>query len=195
MKPLFTISPPVKEQPSALPKGAIVSSDAKKFHSLVNYGNQRIAEVFPEKLTPSDHYHWVSLGGWSMYHFIAYVLNTTGPAHLTFSTWAISEQSARSLVLWKEHGSLLSINGILDLRARTRHEGAYHLISGHCNRLVLAHCHAKVTIIKNQDWCVSILGSANFTENPRIEAGIITSAPEVGEFHLQWMEKAIIDHL
>jgi hypothetical protein len=194
-KPLLTISPHNFTEPPKPVKGSIIPATAGRFHALVNSGNQNIADIFPKQLSGGDQYHWVSLGGWSMYHLIAYVLETTGPAHLSFSTWAISEQSARSLVLWKENGQLLSINGILDVRARTRHEAAFHLISGHCNRLVLAHCHAKVTVLYNQSWHVTILGSANFTENPRIEAGIITSEPQIGQFHLQWINHALNDHL
>lgn len=190
MKPLFNLPPLTAEKPEN-PKGEIVAAAGKKFHSLVNTGNKNIADVFPQFISPEHHYHWVSLGGWSMYHFVAYVLNTTGPAHLAFSTWAISEQSARSLVLWKDQGKLLSIDGILDVRARTRHEAAYHLISGHCRQLVLAHCHAKVTVLHNAKWCITILGSANFTENPRIEAGVLCAQPEVGQFHLQWIKNAI----
>ena len=196
LRPLIQLPAATDKVEESQEKGKILSvGEPKRFHALVNKGNKNVEDVFPPTIQKGDNFHWVSFGGWSMYHLISYVLKTTGPAHLLFSTWAISEQSARSLVLWKESGQLLSISGILDIRARTRHEGAYHLIHGHCNHLVLAHCHAKIAVIYNQDWHITILGSANFTENPRIEAGILTSNDEVGVFHQNWLNNQINEHL
>lgn len=193
MKPLFLI--PSHQAPAQPSKGAVVASNPTRFHGIVNSGNKNIQQVFTAPLEPNQQYHWVSHGGWSVYHLIAHALQYTGPVHMAFTTWAISEQSARSLVLWKENGQLLSISGILDIRAKTRHIEAYHLISSHCKQLSLAHLHAKVVVLHNQHWCVTILGSANFTENPRTEAGIIDSQPHVGQFHLTWINNLLNQQL
>jgi hypothetical protein len=51
----------------------------------------------------------------------------------------------------------------------------------------LTTCHAKIVVLQNQQWSVAIVGSANFTNNPRIEAGIVSTERAVGDFHRDWM--------
>jgi len=43
----------------------------------------------------------------------------------------------------------------------------------------------------NDSWAISCVGSANFTNNPRIEAGHISTARNVAEFHADWSRAEI----
>ena len=55
------------------------------------------------------------------------------------------------------------------------------------NDIKAAKCHAKVTVIQNETWGISIVSSANYTRNPRIEAGVICNSKEIAEFHKNWI--------
>ena len=46
---------------------------------------------------------------------------------------------------------------------------------------VIAPVHAKVTVIGNKDWKISVCGSVNFTSNPQPERGVIQCIPEIYE--------------
>jgi hypothetical protein len=56
-----------------------------------------------------------------------------------------------------------------------------------------AKCHAKVTVIENDEWGISIVGSANYTRNPRIEAGVLFTCRNVAVFERDWIERELAD--
>jgi hypothetical protein len=49
-------------------------------------------------------------------------------------------------------------------------------------------CHAKLLVVINKDWAVSVTGSANLTKNSRLEAGVISCTPAIANFHKSWIE-------
>jgi len=55
----------------------------------------------------------------------------------------------------------------------------------------VSSCHAKAFALINDSWAISCVGSANFTNNPRIEAGHISTARNVAEFHADWIRAEI----
>jgi hypothetical protein len=42
-------------------------------------------------------------------------------------------------------------------------------------------------VIENDEWSITINGSANYTNNPRIEAGCIIPLKASAEFHRKWI--------
>ena len=194
MDPLFLINHQtfVSAQPRQAPSGSATKlAPGNRFFALKTRANQQIEAIFPAQLEQNAHYHFISNGAFSLHNLVGHIINTTGPVHMAFSTWAISESSARALVGFVSDGSILSIQALLDTRAKSRHDSAYHLISGHCQHITMAHCHAKVSLFWNDKWQVSIIGSANYTENPRIEVGTIYTIPQVLQFHKNWLLNAI----
>ena len=59
------------------------------------------------------------------------------------------------------------------------------------NKIVMTSIHAKVTVIRSPAGSVTITGSANWTQNPRIEQGVITLDPACADFHISWIKKAM----
>ncbi len=112
-------------------------------------------------------------GAWSMHQLLEYVLLQTGPANVTFSTWTISEDPARKMFELKQAGIIKSLRALIDFRIRQRHPQPYQLLESICDQIKLGKCHAKITIIENETWSVSIVGSANYSRNHRLEAGTI----------------------
>lgn len=130
---------------------------------------------------------YVSGGRWSAHELRAYVLQQTGPAKVYMSTWAMSEDSSRMLLAGIESGLITELNCIFDRRLPVRKPGIMQLAKQLCTRISLVDCHAKVTVIINNNWGVTIIGSANDTNNKRIEAGVIITVPGVAQWNASWM--------
>lgn len=149
-----------------------------------------LAKGIPE-LIPGQTYHLVSLGRWSMHHMLFHILKITGPADVYATTWSISEDVVRHLVEGLTQGLIKSMNFIFDYRVRKYKPAAYFLAKQHFTSRVTS-CHAKVTIIKNDSFDISIIGSANYTRNDRIEVGVIFTDKQTSEFHKNWITQELL---
>lgn len=141
------------------------------------------------KLTPNCHLHFMSKGEWSMHELLSYLLQQTGPARVYITTWTITEDPVAKLFLMKEQGLIQELHCILDYRIKDRKPKPFQFLEQTADRILLTKCHAKVTVIENETWQVAIIGSANYSKNPRIEAGIICTDKQISQFHKSWIEQ------
>lgn len=141
-----------------------------------------------EKLEQNYHYHFPTGGQWSMHELITYLLSISGPADIWKCTWAISEDVVRAFMDLQEKKVILSMNCIFDYKVTDQKSKAFHLAETNFTSVTLAHCHAKVTVIKNDKWAISVFGSANDTRNPRIERCCICTVKEIAEDDIAWMQ-------
>jgi hypothetical protein len=141
-------------------------------------------------LIPDKNTHFVTLGRWSMHDLIFYCLKQTGPAHLLIATWSISEISIRNLVKKFNEKEILSVKFLLDPRVKVRNPKPLQMLQANFE-YTFSPCHAKVTTIENQNWNLSIIASANLTNNPRIERGVICPGKDVFDFDKKWITNAI----
>jgi hypothetical protein len=130
--------------------------------------------------------HFVTSGKFSMHDLLLYTLNQTGPAEVLISTWSISEIAIRQIVQKHTEGIIKSIRFLIDPRIKVRNPKPLQMLAANFDYKLKA-CHAKVTLIGNESWNISIIGSANLTNNPRIERGIIFPFREVYEFDKNWI--------
>ena len=152
--------------------------------------HSRCADVLGD-LHPGQTKHVVSMGEWSADNMIAWTVDQIGPSDLLFGTWSLSVKPAARLCAAADAGLLTSFRGVFDLRAVIRRPEAMRMIRarfGYSNVRIF-NCHAKVYLLSNADRRVSIVSSANFTNNPRIEASVITDDPAVFAFHHDWIER------
>src|SRR4051794_38183001 len=115
--------------------------------------------------------YWVSDGKWSMHEMLVDLLNITGPARVHISSYAMCETAARTLAQLKNTKMITELYCLLDNRIDVRSAGAFQLIKSISTKCVLVDTHAKVTCIENDTWRLAVIGSANYTENKRYEAG------------------------
>jgi hypothetical protein len=92
------------------------------------------------------------------------------------------------LVQGLESGLLRSMRLLIDARVTRRNAAAYAFVTAHADQVRVTACHAKVTAIQNDNWSIGINGSPNYTNNPRIESGVVTTTPKVACFHRDWIE-------
>ena len=150
-----------------------------------------LQEVLHLPLSPGYIQYFVSKGDWSHWELVQHLLSHYAPLQLWFSTWSISELSARKLVDWIDTGMITSVTALVDYRAKNRHPAAYHLAQNHIAKLRVGSCHAKVTVLRNESISITIVGSANWTENPRIETGVISTNRELGNQHVAWINEYV----
>jgi hypothetical protein len=136
---------------------------------------------------------WMSDGNWSMHQLLMGILNMTGPAHVSISSYAMGETPARILSQLKDKGFILSLRCVLDNRVDVRSAGSLQLIKSIADEYALIDTHAKVTLIKNEQWQLKVMGSANYTENKRVEEGIVTTCSHSYEMSDRWITKALKD--
>jgi len=145
-------------------------------------------------LASKYHVHFVNKGFWNMHELLPLLLEHTGPANVTISTYAVSETAARTLALLMDQKQILSLTAIIDNRVDTRSAGSLQLLRSICDKISLVSCHAKVTLLHNDHHDMVIIGSANYTENKRYEVGFISQCGEAFKFHNSWITDAINEH-
>lgn len=158
------------------------------------YMNAASLKFFKQRLATIEqnrHYHYSTGGQWNMHELLTYLLSITGPADVYITTWAITEEPVRSLMFLKETGVIRSVKCVFDHKVKEQKSKAFLLAESNFDIVHLAKCHAKVSLIVNDDWGVSISGSANYTRNPRVERGVICTQWQVAEFDRQWIEDLI----
>lgn len=130
-------------------------------------------------------------GRWSAHDLRFYILEQTGPSKVFMSTWAMCDTSSKMLLTGLETGLIEELHCIFDRRLPVRKPKIMQLAKNICTRISLVDCHAKITVIQNENWSVTIKGSANDTNNKRIESGVIFTSKEVADFNLKWMKEQL----
>lgn len=131
--------------------------------------------------------HFVTYGKWSMHQLIIYLLKQIGPANLYMTSWSMTEQPLRALLNLKLNGILIDAKCILSDRLIERTPKVYDLAQNVFSQLKLIKLHAKVSVLENDNWQVVVVGSANYTSNPRVEAGVIDATGGSAMFHKEWI--------
>ena len=158
-------------------ESAVICKKPEKLHAIT------------KSITQKHTTHFVSRGDWSMHDLVLELIRLHGPATLYISTYAIREYPVRQLVMAMETGSIKAIYMLLDYRAKVRTPEVFQLAKLNMANIYQIAIHAKVCVIQCPDISFTILGSANWTTNPKIEAGIVTTSSEVADFHVKWMLK------
>lgn len=133
---------------------------------------------------------YVSDGDWSTNDLVMAIVNSYHPADLYLTTYAIRETPVRQLVTAKTDGLINKLIMLLDYRAKARTPEVYQLAEANAT-ILLTNIHAKVTVIVAGAEAFTIVGSSNWTCNPRIEAGVILRGLEIADFNINWINKIL----
>ena len=185
---LFSTEDLAKKKPDRPKSGSIPFAGSNLL--TIGKANDKLHQVFGQ-VTDGQSVHYASLGDWSTHDLLFFLLEQTGPARVYFTTWAISEYAIRQLYQFIEHGLILELKGIFDYRNGIRKPAELQFLQKITTDIKAAKCHAKVTVIENDNWGISVVGSANYTRNPRIEAGVLCCDKTVAAFHRDWILKEL----
>lgn len=169
------------EKPLAKQQGAFLDNSNASGFSL-----QSLADIKANigELKQNFHYHFWSKGQWSMHELLDYLIRQIGPADVYLTTWTVTEDPVRRLFMLKKEGLISSLHCVLDYRIKGRKPAPFQLLEQTADSIKLSQCHAKSLVIISPNWSVSVVGSANFSKNPRLEVGVICTVPEVVKFNL-----------
>lgn len=169
-------------------KNEVLTEDIDKVPSVLEFS---LSQFMEPKLKKDCCFQFVSEGQWSMHNLLRSILKITGEADVYISSYAFSELPARVIARVKETGLIRKLNCIIDNRIDVRSAGALQLMTNTCDKLKLCATHAKVTVVKNEEYSFSVICSANYTTNKRYEAGIIVENERVADGNIQWIMNEI----
>ncbi|MEI7982350.1 MAG: hypothetical protein WCI71_11905 [Bacteroidota bacterium] len=181
---LFSAGDMVKKNPDRSKSGSAAFTGSNLL--TIGKANEKLHQVFGQVIDGQS-VHYASIGDWSTHDLLFFILEQTGPARVYFTTWAISEYAIRQLYQFIEYGLILELKGIFDYRNGIRKPAELQFLQKITTDIKAAKCHAKVTVIENDHWGISVVGSANYTRNPRIEAGVLCCDKTVAAFHRDWI--------
>lgn len=147
---------------------------------------QSLNECFPD-IQQSKSYDFVSLSEWSTHEMVFHLLSLVGSANLYVATWSMSETPARMLVEAMQAGVIKELHCLFDYRIKVRYPAVHDYVKQHFTTVGIGNSHAKVTVLMNDEWAIRIVGSSNYTNNPRIEAGVLSAGRAVSELHRDWI--------
>lgn len=165
----------------------IVDEDVK---TSIGKAREKVQEVIG-KLEKGKSIHYATCGEWSMHDLLFHILEQTGPAEVWLTTWSGSENAFRQIIEKIKDKTITKLSCLFDWRLKVRRPEVFELAKFNISDIKMSSCHAKVTVIQNQDWHIAVITSANYTNNPRIEAGVISCDKSAAEFHKSWIEQEI----
>lgn len=122
---------------------------------------------------------------------LQWVLDQTGPASVKMASFSISEEFLRRLFFIEKSGLIKDIDIILDFKATNKTLILWPFIAQTVKNCYLASSHAKILLVGNEDWSVSVVMSQNLTRGNRFESGFISTSQEVYDTLLHQVEFVI----
>ena len=135
--------------------------------------------------------NYVTDGAWSMHHLLAYLVQKCGNSRVYVSTWRMSEESLRVIQGLKSVGLIKEFNLIISDRMKSHNPQEHQLAKEVCDRLVFAKNHSKVLVIRGEHCTATVISTANFSTNRRIESGVIFYDWKISAFNKGWMENVL----
>lgn len=167
---------------------AIMETDADQNPDLVVFQSGALTKSIG-LIVPGRQKHYYSDGNFNLLRLIFHILKQTGPAHILMATYSISQDSLEKVRNRINHGEILSIRFLIDNRVKVMSPLPFQMLKeGFSYRCISLH--AKVALIYNDEWKISIVTSQNATDNPKLERGVIFTDDQVFNFDKLQLENA-----
>ncbi len=135
--------------------------------------------------------HYYSYGNFNLVRLIAHLLKQTGPANIFMTSYSFSQASIEQLLNYRQKGLITSFRVIVDNRVKTMSPIPFQMLSTafdyRCTSI-----HAKVALIWNDTWNITIATSQNATDNPKMERGTIFTDIETFNFDKNALENEFL---
>lgn len=142
-------------------------------------------------LTPGYEAFVLTFGQFSLIDALVALLEQTGPADVTLSTWTAADADLTRAAALLANAEIRSLRFVVDRSFLTR-QPKYcakmrDLFGDDCIRTTRSH--AKFAIIRNERWSLAVRTSMNLNENPRLENIEISDDPTLCAF----LEQVVAD--
>jgi hypothetical protein len=135
--------------------------------------------------------HYYSYGNFNLVRLLIHMLKQTGSANVFMTSYSFSQKSIEQLLNHRQKGNILSFRVIVDNRVKTMSPIPFQMLSTafdyRCSSI-----HAKVSLIWNDKWNISIVTSQNATDNPKLERGTIFTDIETFNFDKNALENEFL---
>lgn len=135
-------------------------------------------------LTPGCEILCLTYGQFSLIDALVAILEQTGPADVTLSTWTAADADLTTAARLMEAASITTMRMVVDRSFLTRQPDycarMRELFGDDCIRTMRSH--AKWAVIRNAEWSIAIRTSMNLNTNPRLETIEISDDPSLADF-------------
>lgn len=147
-------------------------------------GSQETAREAIAGLTPDMSIFGFTKGQFSLIDLLKALLDQTGPAHLTLSTWTAANADLQEVLEFLKDGQILSARFLLDFSFQRRQPEVAHMIRERfgMQSLRITKNHAKFVLLRNPQWTLVVKTSMNLNSNPRLEDFDISPDPKLWRF-------------
>jgi hypothetical protein len=130
-------------------------------------------------------------GQFSLSDLIEAILNKTGPASLSISTWTAAHSSVATMLELLQSGKIKGCRWLVDVTFVRRVPQLVAQIRKDFgdDAIRVTKTHAKFATIANESWQVAIRSSMNLNQNPRMESYEIGHDPQL----CAWLEGVLSD--
>jgi hypothetical protein len=139
-------------------------------------------------ITPGKTTHYYSYGNFNLVRLMLHIIKQTGPVHAFMTSYSFSQKSIEAIQRQIETKNFLSFKVIVDNRVRSLSPKPFQMLiesfDYRCSSI-----HAKVALLWNDMWNISIVTSQNATDNPKLERGTIFTDKSVFDFDLNALNK------
>ena len=140
--------------------------------------------------------HIANNNRWSLHELIVHLVKQTGPATLHFCTYAVKEFQARIISNMLQDGVFTEVHALVDYRFRTHDPAAEQLLKNSATSHRWGkRLHGKVTVLKNANWGIAIVGSGNLTTNTSRDTFTVTCDNGIADYWINWITKNIKDEI
>ncbi len=140
-------------------------------------------DYFLENWQDNIVFHFATMGRWSSYELMNFVIKKIGPCKVYLTAWKFNEITANNIFSRIKEGFITEIFMLIEKRIPVMAPECMDMLHKMTKNIKVISVHAKVIVMQNEDWTVTINGSANMTINPRYEAGTLSISKIVGDFH------------
>ncbi len=130
---------------------------------------------------------YINKAKFSAHNILLKLLAITGPAYVFLASWAISEKPVRDILSALAAGKIIELHCLFDADVRSKNPKAYQLAINNFPNIGHAKTHAKVIVIINDDWAITVSSSQNLSNNMRWEQGTVLENRATAEMYSQWI--------
>lgn len=174
------------------PKTPKTAKSKLKNKFVLGTAGETLQRLLPE-IEKDSALHLPSFGNWSFNHMIAHCLSLTGAAKVYLTSWTISEQPVKELLQLLDKGTIAELVCLFDSRVPKQCPNAYQIAQHRFANLKLCHIHAKMAVLINDQYQVTINSSANLSRNDAIESYVVTESLAIAKHHAAWITEQMND--
>jgi hypothetical protein len=153
------------------------------------HSNEYLAQILEAWHTPRINdaahpaLHFYTTSRFALHDVVVRLLHRTGAAHVVLSTYSLSDSAIHLFSRAEKKNLLLSFAVVMDhMRAQTIRFQSSRKHLPACTELYHCSMHAKVALIRNAEYAISVVMSANASNSSTIERGAIYTQPDVIQF-------------